>query len=91
MGHRITQLREEKQSAKTSTIITLYSALPGAGKTLLATNLVARLAAKRASRSCCSISAAGQRGEALGQCERLCNGNGVLEPSQCTRRKDMTG
>jgi NTE family protein len=43
MGERITQLREEKQRAKWSTIIAIYSAVPGAGKTLLANNLVASL------------------------------------------------
>ncbi|MCE0521768.1 MAG: patatin-like phospholipase family protein [Methylacidiphilales bacterium] len=44
MGERMTQLREEKNRAKWSTIIALCSAVPGAGKTLLATNLVASLA-----------------------------------------------
>ena len=44
MGERMTQLREEKDRAKWSTIIALCSAVPGAGKTLLATNLVASLA-----------------------------------------------
>ena len=44
MAERMTQLREEKKRAKWSTIITLCSAVPGAGKTLLATNLVASLA-----------------------------------------------
>lgn len=44
MGERMTQLREEKKRAKWSTIIALCSAVPGAGKTLLATNLVASLA-----------------------------------------------
>ena len=39
LGHRIKQLREEKQRAKWSTIISLYSALPGTGKSTLATNL----------------------------------------------------
>src|SRR3989442_5294936 len=34
MGHRIKELREERHRAKTSNIIALYSALPGAGKTL---------------------------------------------------------
>jgi NTE family protein len=44
MGERMTQLREEKSRAKESTIIALFSAVPGAGKTLLASNLVASLA-----------------------------------------------
>lgn len=44
MGERMAQLREEKRRAKWSTIIALCSAVPGAGKTLLATNLVASLA-----------------------------------------------
>ena len=44
MGERMSQLREEKKRAKWSTIIALCSAVPGAGKTLLATNLVASLA-----------------------------------------------
>jgi NTE family protein len=44
MGERMAQLRNEKDRAKWSTIIALCSAVPGAGKTLLATNLVASLA-----------------------------------------------
>jgi NTE family protein len=44
MGGRMKQLREEKKRTRVSTIIALYSAVPGAGKTLLATNLVASLA-----------------------------------------------
>ena len=44
MGERMKQLREEKSRANVSTIIALFSAVPGAGKTLLATNLVASLA-----------------------------------------------
>ena len=43
MAQRIKELREEKDRAKWSTIIALYSAVPGAGKTLLATNLAASL------------------------------------------------
>jgi len=44
MGERMKQLREEKSLTNFSTIIALFSAVPGAGKTLLATNLVASLA-----------------------------------------------
>ena len=44
LGLRIKELREEKHRAKASKIISLYSAVPGAGKTLLATNLIASLA-----------------------------------------------
>ena len=44
MGERIKQVLEEKGRANLSTIISLFSAVPGAGKTLLATNLVASLA-----------------------------------------------
>ena len=44
MGERMRQLREEKNRASLSRIIALFSAVPGAGKTLLATNLVASLA-----------------------------------------------
>ncbi len=44
MGHRMKELRQEKHRAKWSTVIALASALPGAGKTMLATNLVASLA-----------------------------------------------
>lgn len=44
MAERMNQLREEKSRAKWSRIIALCSAVPGAGKTLLATNLVASLA-----------------------------------------------
>jgi len=43
MGERMKQLREEKNHANLGTIIALFSAVPGAGKTLLATNLVASL------------------------------------------------
>ncbi|HEX4141456.1 MAG TPA: cyclic nucleotide-binding domain-containing protein, partial [Candidatus Methylacidiphilales bacterium] len=44
MGERIKQVLEEKSRVHVSTIISLFSAVPGAGKTLLATNLVASLA-----------------------------------------------
>ena len=44
MGERIKQVLEEKSRANVSTIISLFSAVPGAGKTLFATNLVASLA-----------------------------------------------
>jgi NTE family protein len=44
MGERMRQLREEKSRINLSTIIALFSAVPGAGKTLLATNLIASLA-----------------------------------------------
>ncbi len=44
MGHRIKELRLEKDRAKWSTVIALASALPAAGKTTLAVNLVASLA-----------------------------------------------
>jgi NTE family protein len=44
LGQRIKELRAEKKRAKWSTILGLYSAMPGVGKTLLATNLVASLA-----------------------------------------------
>src|SRR5436309_1953730 len=79
MGRRIKQLRQERIRAKASTVITLYSALPGAGKTLLATNLVASLARETGEPVLLLDFSGRQRGEALGQCERLCNGNGVLE------------
>ena len=44
MGHRIKQLTHDGRHAKGSTIIALFSALPEAGKTLLAENLYASLA-----------------------------------------------
>jgi len=44
LGQRIKELRQEKHRARGSTVIALASALPGAGKTTLATNLVASLA-----------------------------------------------
>jgi NTE family protein len=44
MAERLKQVLEEKSRANLSTIISLFSAVPGAGKTLLATNLVASLA-----------------------------------------------
>ncbi len=44
MGERIKQVLEEKSRANVSTIISLFSAVPGAGKTLLSLNLVASLA-----------------------------------------------
>ena len=76
MGHRMKELREEKHRAKTSNIIALYSALPGAGKTLLATNLVASLARETTEPVLLLDFSGRQRSEALSRCERLFNGNG---------------
>ena len=44
MGERMSQLRTNKKRGARSTIIALCSAVPGAGKSLLAANLVASLA-----------------------------------------------
>jgi NTE family protein len=76
MGHRIKQLRAERIRAKTSNLIALYSALPGAGKTLLATNLVASLARETREPVLLLDFSGRQRSEPLSRCERLFNGNG---------------
>ncbi len=76
LAHRIKELRAEKNRAKTSNIIALYSALPGAGKTLLATNLVASLAHETAEPVLLLDFSGQQRGEPLAACERI-----VSQPS----------
>jgi len=76
LGLRIKELREERHRAKDSTIIALYSAVPGAGKTLLATNLVACLAHETASRVLLLDFSGRQPGQPLGNCERLGSSNG---------------
>jgi NTE family protein len=76
MGQRIKQLQSENHAAKTSHIIAIYSAVPGAGKTLLATNLVASLAAETAEPVLLLDFSGRQRSEPLGRCERLFSGNG---------------
>jgi predicted acylesterase/phospholipase RssA/CRP-like cAMP-binding protein len=71
MGHRIKELREEKHRAKWSTIISLYSATAGAGKTLLATNLVASLAHETGEPVLLLDFSGRQKGIPLRDCERF--------------------
>jgi predicted acylesterase/phospholipase RssA/CRP-like cAMP-binding protein len=71
LGHRIKQLREEKQRAKWSTIIALYGALPGTGKSTLAQNLVASLAHETREPVLLLDFSGKQRGVPLLKCERL--------------------
>jgi len=81
MGERMTQLREEKQRAKWSTIIALCSAVPGAGKTLLATNLVASLAWETGERVLMLDFSGRQGGKPLVRCKPavISNGPGLEE------------
>src|ERR1043166_1648993 len=76
MGHRIKELREEKHRAKWSTIIALYSAVPGAGKTLLATNLVASLGKKTGEPVLLLDFSGRQNSVSLVSCGRLSSHNG---------------
>ncbi|MGD1017877.1 MAG: patatin-like phospholipase family protein [Verrucomicrobiia bacterium] len=71
MGHRMKELREEKHRAKWSTIISLYSSLPGTGKTTLAHNLVASLAHETGEPVLLLDLSGKQRGVPLLKCERL--------------------
>lgn len=71
LGHRIKQLREEKQRAKWSTIISLYGALPGTGKSTLAHNLAASLAHETREPVLLLDFSGKQRGLPLLKCERL--------------------
>jgi NTE family protein len=71
MGHRMKELREEKHRAKWSTIISLYSSLPGTGKTTLAHNLVASLARETGEPALLLDFSGKQRGIPLLKCERL--------------------
>jgi predicted acylesterase/phospholipase RssA/CRP-like cAMP-binding protein len=75
MGQRIKQLREEKQRTKWSSIVSLYSALPGAGKTLLATNLVASLVRETGEPVLLVDFSGRQPGLPLLRCERLAGGD----------------
>lgn len=68
LGKRIKELREEKKRAKWSTILSLYSALPGVGKTLLATNLVASLAHETSEPVLLLDLSGKQKGEPLARC-----------------------
>lgn len=76
LGHRIKELREEKHRAKCSTIICLYSALAGTGKTTLATNLAASLARETGEPLLLLDFSGRQRGVPLAQCERILQRNG---------------
>ncbi len=78
LGHRIKELREEKHRAKWSNIIALYSALPGAGKTLLAANLAASLAKETGEPVLLLDFSGRQRGVPLAKCERLHSRNGAV-------------
>ncbi len=82
MGHRIKELRAEKYRAKCSTIISLFSALPGTGKTTLATNLVASLV-RETHEPVLLLDFSGRRSAApLTRRDRLSSGNGhALEES----------
>ena len=80
LGLRIKELREEKHRVRGSSIIALYSAVPGAGKTLFATNLVACLARETGSRVLLLDLSGRQHGVELCKCERLgANGSGLDE------------
>jgi NTE family protein len=76
MAERMTQLREEKKRAKWSTIIALCSAVPGAGKTLLATNLVASLAWETGERVLMLDFSGRQGGKPLVRCKPMVVSNG---------------
>lgn len=78
MGHRIKQLREEKDRAKWSTIIALYSAVPGTGKTTLATNLVASIARETGEPVLLLDFSGRQRGVPLTSCERVISSGAPL-------------
>jgi len=78
MGHRMKELREERHRAKWSTIIALYSAVPGAGKTVLATNLVASLAKETGEPVLLLDFSGRQHGVPLVSCERLSSRNGSV-------------
>ncbi len=77
MGERMKQLREEKNRAKWSTIIALCSAVPGAGKTLLATNLVASLAWETHEPVLMLDFSGRQGGEPLLRCKQTAVSNGM--------------
>jgi predicted acylesterase/phospholipase RssA/CRP-like cAMP-binding protein len=77
LGHRIKELREEKHRAKWSTIIALYSALSSAGKTTLATNLVASLVRETGEPVLLLDFSGRQRGVPLAKVERLESRNGT--------------
>lgn len=77
MGERMKQLREEKNRAKWSTIIALCSAVPGAGKTLLATNLVASLARETGEPVLMLDFSGRQGGEPLLHCKPVAGLNGL--------------
>ena len=76
MGERMSQLREEKKRAKLSTIIALCSAVPGAGKTLLATNLVASLACETGEPVLMLDFSGRQGGKPLVRCQSMVVSNG---------------
>jgi NTE family protein len=77
LGHRIKELREERHRAKSTTIIALYSAVPGAGKSTLAANLVASLAKETSERVLLLDFSGRQRGLPLLKCERVASHNGA--------------
>ena len=71
LGHRIKELREEKHRAKWSTIISVYGALPGTGKSTLANNLAASLAHETREPVLLLDLSGKLRGVPLLKCERL--------------------
>lgn len=77
LGHRIKELREERHRAKSTTIIALYSALPGAGKSTLAVNLVASLAWETGEPVLLLDLSGRQRSLPLLKCERIESRNGA--------------
>ena len=85
MGERMTQLREQKKRAKLSTIIALCSAVPGAGKTLLATNLVASLAWETGERVLMLDLSGRQGGKPLVRCKSAVVMNGHELDDMTTR------
>ncbi len=83
MGQRIKELRAETHRAKCSTIIAIFSARSGAGKTTLATNLVASLVHETRA-PVLLLDFGGRRSQPLAGCEHLFSGAGqALE--ECVR------
>jgi NTE family protein len=85
MGQRIKQLRAERHRAKQSTLIALYSALPGAGKSLLAGNLVATLARETGEPVLLLDFSGKQPSTPLARCERLAYHAGATLPDPVAR------
>ncbi len=71
LGRRIKELREEKQRAQASTIFSLYSAIPGIGRTLLAVNFAASLAHETRAPVLLLDLTGKHSGKPLAKCDRL--------------------